>query len=182
MTRIEAIDLMKMNLEKSSLQAHSIAVGIVMKELAIRLEQDSEIWEVAGILHDVDYDQTYDQPEMHGLLAMEILANYELDDDLLHAIRAHGENEEIVSKFDLALYAADAVTGLITAATLMRPDRSIKTMKLSSLKKKFKNRKFAAGANRDQMIRSSELGLEISDFLELSMNAMAKIEIELGLG
>jgi putative nucleotidyltransferase with HDIG domain len=174
--------LMLENLSNPNLQSHSYAVGCVMKKLAQHFGEDESKWEIAGILHDIDYDQTFDNPEKHGFIAMEMLAEHNLDETILHTIKAHAHQELAESIFDKALIAADPITGLITAAALMRPDKSIKTMKLSSLKKKFKNKKFAAGANRDQIKTCENIGIELADFLQLSMEAMAEIETKLGLG
>ncbi len=182
MTREQAWALLRQHLPQQNLLAHSLAVATVMQALAGRLNEDTELWYITGLLHDVDYAYTADEPARHALYAMTLLQDADLPEDALHAIRAHNDHEPRETTLDRALYAADPVTGLITAAALMRPDRCVSTIELPSLKKKYKSRAFAAGANREQMATCTDLGLSLDDFLSLSLAAMGAVERELGLG
>ncbi len=172
--REQALELIKDNLKNGNMIKHSLAVGFVMEHLAEKYGEDVDKWYITGLLHDVDYDETYELPEKHGLVAMDILKDYELTDDMLYAIKAHGGNfsrEDLLSK---CLYAADPITGLITAAAILRPDKTIANIKLKSLKKKYKTARFAAGANREQIASCSEFDMELDEFLQLSLDAMAR--------
>jgi predicted hydrolase (HD superfamily) len=151
-----------------------------MEGLAIRLQQDTETWFLAGLLHDIDYDLTFQEPLQHGLKAMDLLAGIALPEDVLHAIRAHGGNVPIESLLDLALWVADPVTGLITASAYMTPERKISAVAITSLKKKFKSKGFAAGASRPQMMECTQLGLELDEYLALALQAMSAHEADLG--
>lgn len=181
-SRDEALNIIKTHVKKENLIKHMIAAEAVMKGIAELKNEDTEKFGLAGLLHDVDYDITANDPEQHGIKAMDILKEYNLSDDILHAIKAHaGNGIERTSLMDKALFAADPVTGLVTAAALMHPSKQLKNLKLKSLKKRFKDKRFAMGADRDQIRTCSELDMELVDFLELALESMKKVDSELGL-
>lgn len=169
----QAKELLLKHLRQENLINHSIAVALVMKSLAEIFEQDKDEWYIIGLLHDIDYDLTYDNPQQHSLLAMDLLKDYDLKPYMLDAIRRHSGNEALISIADKALWCADPVTGLITATALMNPEKKVSAVKLSSLKKKFKNKNFAAGANREQIATCQSLSFTIDEFLQLSLDAMS---------
>lgn len=175
----QAMLLLKENLNQTNLITHSLAVALVMEKLAEHFHENTEEWYIAGLLHDIDYDQTYDNPKKHGLIAMDILSKYDLPQYLYDAIRRHSGNEELQSLTDKALWCADPVTGLVIASALMNPDKKIASVNLSSLKKKYKNKKFAAGASREQIASCENIGISLEQFLELSINAMKEIDLDL---
>jgi len=181
-TREEATSLLHSHLPQPNLRAHSLAVAVVLQELARRLRQDEELWYITGLLHDIDYAYTADEPQRHALHAMTLLQGAGLPEEALHAIRAHNDHEPRESLLDRALWAADPVTGLVTAAALMRPDRCIRAIELKSIRKKFKSRAFAAGANREQIASCESAGIGLDDFLMLAIAAMGAVESELSLG
>ena len=153
-----------------------------MRALARHLEQDEDIWGLTGLLHDIDYPLTHDDPARHGLVGADRL-NGILPEEALHAIRAHnGEMTGVQpeSAFDYALRCGETVTGLVVTAALVRPT-GMDGMQASSLKKKMKDKAFAASVNRDCIRQCSELGMELGDFLTLAIGAMAAIDEELGL-
>jgi len=157
---------------------HSLSVEAVMRGLAERFGEDVELWGVTGLLHDLDTDQTINDYPRHGYLTCEILEG-QLPEDALHAIRVHPGHIPAESRFDWSLYCADPVTGLITAAVLVHPSHSLAEIKVSSLRKKFKDKSFAAGANRNAIISCEQIGLELEPFLELSLTAMQGISGQL---
>ncbi len=181
MTREEALELLKKHLKHKNLFKHSLAVEACMRKLAERLGEDPERWAIAGLLHDIDYERTMDKPERHALEAMEILKPYVQDEEILHAIRAHAGKDSLVSKMDWALYAADPLTGLIVAAALMHPTKKLEGVDLRFLKKRFKEKRFAAGANREQIKQCEKLGLTLDEFMEICLEAMKGIADQLGL-
>ncbi len=183
MTREQALELLQSHLKSENLINHSLAVEAIMRGIADRLGEDPEKYGLVGLLHDIDYDTTGEQPEQHSLLGAEILTEQGLPEDMVYAVKVHNEIHGLPrnSVLDHALYAADPVSGFITAAALIRPDKKVEEVQLKSLKKRFKEKAFARGANREQMATCSVLGLELDEFLELSLESMKKIADDIGL-
>ena len=180
-TREEALDCLRQSGMEEALLRHAIASEAILRALANRLGEDAELWGLTGLLHDLDYPQTHDAPERHGLISAEKLAG-KLPEEALQAIRAHNEMNgcQPASKLDYALRCGETVTGLVTTAALVRPT-GIEGMQASSLKKKMKDKAFAASVSRANIKECAELGLELGDFLTLSIAAMAPLAVELGL-
>lgn len=183
MQREAALELLKENLHNPNLINHSLAVEVIMKGLAEYLHEDIDKFSLAGLLHDIDYDETGDDPHRHSLLAAEMLEKQGLDPDIVYAVKVHNEIHGLERKsiLDKALYAADPVSGFITAAALVRPDKNLADVQLKSLKKRFKESSFARGASREQMDTCSELGLERDEFLNIALDSMKTIAEEIGL-
>lgn len=183
MDRGQALTLLKENLTNENLVNHSLAVEAIMRGLAERLGEDVEKFGLAGLLHDIDYDATFDDPNRHSLLGAEILEKNGLPEDIIYAVKVHNEIHGLdrISLLDKALYAADPASGFITAAALVRPDKKLEEVQLKSLKKRFKEKAFAKGASREQMAACSEIGLELDEFLTICLVSMKKVANELGL-
>ncbi len=179
MNREEAKALLYEHLKNDNLRKHSLAVGAVMEALAERSGEDVEKWFVTGLLHDIDYEYTMDDPDRHSVKGAQMLEEAGLANDVVHAVKAHADHAPLETLLDRSLYAADPVTGLITAAALMQPGKTIHEVKLKSLKKKYKSKSFAAGANREQIATCADIGFELADFLQLALDAMAKYDEEL---
>jgi putative nucleotidyltransferase with HDIG domain len=157
------------------------AVEAVMKALAEKVNEDPKLWALAGLLHDLDYDKTVNEPQRHGIVTTEMLVNEDVPKEVIHAIKAHNAHVPLESKMDIALYASDPVTGLIIAATLMHPEKKLSGVDTQFVMKRFKEKRFAAGANRDQMRKIGELGIELEEFISISLRAMQSIDSVLGL-
>ncbi|HCF50670.1 MAG TPA: phosphohydrolase [Syntrophomonas sp.] len=183
MDRTEALELLKEHVKSENLFNHSLAVEAIMRGLAQHLEEDVERFGLAGLLHDIDYDQTADEPMRHSAVGAAMLEEIGLPEDLCYAVKVHNEAHGLPrrSVLDHALYAADPASGFITAAALIRPDKQLAAVELKSLRKRFKERSFARGANREQMICCSELGMDLDTFLEVALQSMKKIADEIGL-
>lgn len=183
MNRDEALVLLKQNVTDEHHINHSLAVEAIMRGLAQKLQQDEEKYGLAGLLHDIDYDVTFEDPEKHSLLGARILEENGFDQDIVYAVKVHNEIHglERHSLLDKALYAADPTSGFVTAAAMVRPDRKLENVELKSLKKRFKEKAFARGCNREQMATCSELGLELDEFLGIALASMKKIAAEIGL-
>lgn len=181
MTRQEAYDITKPRFKNKNLFKHVLAVEAVMRELADFLGKDVEKWGLVGLLHDLDYEETVNDPDRHTLVTEELLRQYNLDDDIIYAIKCHNNKAPIKSTMDRALYAADPVTGLVVAATLMHPDKKLGSVDAEFVLRRFREKSFARGANREQIASCSELGLSLEQFTEISVRAMQKIHKELGL-
>jgi len=160
MTRTEALERVRRYVKNERLVKHMIAVSAIMRGLAQRLGEDQELWELVGLLHDVDYEEVGGDMNRHGLLSAEMVSDV-LPEEALHAIRAHNERTgvEAEGQLDIALIAADALSGLIVATALMMPDRRVATVKVRSLRRKFKDKSFARGVDRSRVRRCEELGL-----------------------
>ena len=158
-----------------SLVRHALASEAVMRSLADRLGADADLWAMTGLLHDLDYPATESRPERHGLEAASQLER-DLPAEALQAIRAHnGEmnGTSPQSVFDYALRAGETVTGLIAAAALMRPGR-YDGMSVKSIKKKMKDKAFAASVNRANIAQCQDAGLDLDEFLAIAIQAMAE--------
>jgi putative nucleotidyltransferase with HDIG domain len=181
MNREEAFELVKRNLKNSNLIKHSLSVEICMREFAKKFGEDEEKWGLAGLLHDLDYDHTVNDPDNHSLKTVDMLKEYHLNPEILNAIKAHNQKADMISKMDIALYTIDPTTGFITACALMHPDKKLESINLKRMKKRFKAKAFARGANRDQMRESSKLGIELDASLEICLKAMKSISDQLEL-
>ena len=180
-SREQALELLtKYNKEEFHIR-HSLTVEGVMREAAKKLgyEDEADKWALVGLLHDVDFEMW---PEEHCKKAPELLAEIGCGDDVVHAIVSHGygicSDVEPEHQMEKVLFAADELTGIIWAYALMRPSGSTKDMEVGkSLKKKFKDRKFAAGCDRDVIIKGCEnLGWEMNDLFELTLSGMKATE------
>lgn len=182
LNREQALALLQEWHPEPHLVQHALASEAVMRGLAVQLGEDEELWGLTGLLHDLDYPLTHDKPEQHGLLGAERLEGL-LPEPALHAIRAHnGEMTGVLpeSTFDFALRCGETVTGLVVTAALVRPS-GMEGMQVSSLKKKMKDKAFAASVNRDCIRQCVQAGVDLDTFLALAIRSMSAIDAELGL-
>ena len=180
-SRERALELLKTHVKTKNLIKHCLAVEAIMRALARRFGEDEEKWGIAGLLHDLDYDKTKNDPEKHCLITLELLKDEDVPDDVKNAILAHCGKKERETLMEKAIYAADPTSGFIVAAALIRPEKKLEVIDVPFLKRRFKEKAFAKGANRDQMRSCEEMGLSLDEFLEISLNAMKEIADELGL-
>ena len=180
MTRQQALDLLKTyNKEPFHIQ-HALTVEGVMDWYAQELGygEDRDFWAMVGLLHDIDFEQW---PEEHCKKAPQLLRPAGFSDDFIHAVCSHGyglcSDVEPTHQMEKVLFAADELTGLIGAAARMRPSKSVQDMEVSSLKKKFKDKKFAAGCSRDVIAQGAErLGWTLEELMEKTILAMRSCE------
>jgi putative nucleotidyltransferase with HDIG domain len=183
MDRENALKLVKQHVKTRNLVKHMLATEAVMASLARRLGEDEEMWALAGLLHDIDYDKTSDDPDRHSLLGGELLEELGVDEDIVYAVKAHNECHGLPreSLLDKALWAVDPLTGLLVAAALIHPEKKLAAIDVGFVMNRFKESSFARGANRDQMKSCLELGLALEEFVEIGLEAMQGISSELGL-
>jgi putative nucleotidyltransferase with HDIG domain len=183
MDRKDAIEAVRSNVKNQNLVKHMIATEAIMRALAKRLREDEEEWGLAGLLHDIDLDVVGDDMSVHGRVSSEMAKKLGASEAMVHAIICHNEmlGVEREMNFDKALYCADPITGLIIAAALVRPDKKLSGVEAKSVAKRFKEKSFAAGANREQIAGCSELGFELNEFIELGLDAMKGVADDLGL-
>jgi putative nucleotidyltransferase with HDIG domain len=186
----QAKALFEENVKDPAMRMHCRESEAVLRALARRLGEDEELWGIAGLLHDIDFDQTKNDVKNHGVFCKEILKNAGVSDDLINVITSHTYGMEEIPEykdrqrsipFEHALAAGETVTGLIYAYGLMRPDKKLADAEVKSIKKKFKDKSFAAKVNRDVIRECEQCGLELSEFLEIALNAMKGIADEIGL-
>lgn len=181
MNREEALELVNEKVKNKNLRKHMLAAEACMRALAARLGENQDEWALAGLLHDLDYDQTVNDFPRHGLVTEEILQGREISPEIIGAIKAHTGNTAISGKMDLALYAVDHLTGLIVAAALMHPTKKLADVDVRFVMNRFKEKRFAAGADRSQIKRGEELGLSLEEFVGICLAAMQSASDELGL-
>ena len=183
MTREEALDSIRANVENGNLIKHMLATEAIMRAIAKRLGEDEEEWGLAGLLHDIDAELTQGDMQTHSKLGADLARELGTSEAVVHAILCHNEAHGVPreTKLDKALFCVDPLTGLITAAALVRPDKKLASLEAKSVIKKFKQKGFAAGANREQIIQCSEIGIEFDRFIELGLTAMKAIADDLGL-
>lgn len=175
---------------------HCLESEAIMRTLAKHFDEDEEAWGIIGLLHDIDWEITKDKTEKHCIEAVEILKNAGASEFLIETIQSHGygqgwddrfygpsefKDKKRTSRVQHALAAAETLTGLIVASALIQPSKKLKDVKLSSLKKKFKNKKFAANCSREIMKECEEIGLTIDEFLEIGLKAIQEIGDDIGL-
>jgi putative nucleotidyltransferase with HDIG domain len=181
--REKAWELLKANNESPSLRTHALAVEAVMRHFARLFGEDEDYWGIVGILHDIDYER---YPEEHCQKAPEILREAGYGEDIIHAVVSHGwglcADIEPGLKMEKALYATDELTGLVTACAYMRPSKSVLDMELSSVKKKYKTKAFAAGVSREVVEAGAKmLGMELDDLIWQTVLGMREAAEALGL-
>lgn len=179
--REEAYQLVVAKIGVNNLLKHILAVEAGMRGMAEQLHEDAELWGLTGLLHDLDYNETKDDPARHTYLTREWLAPYDLSEELLYAIEAHPGHVPCRSKLDWALYAVDPTTGFLTAAALMHPSKKLAGLPEEFLMRRFAEKRFAAGADRTAMASCTQLGLSIEQFLAVVQGSMAGIADRLGL-
>ena len=151
MDREKALSLLSNHLKNENLVKHCLASEAIMRSLARELNEGTEKWGIAGLLHDLDFEKTKDDPSTHTLVSSKILGDYGIDEEIIKAIKGH--NAEALglsreSKLDFALAAAETVTGLIIATALVYPDKKLKSVKIKSILKRMKEKAFAKNVNR----------------------------------
>lgn len=182
-TRSEALALVKETLHNVNLIKHCLASEAVMRKLAEHFGEDQEKWGLAGLLHDLDAES---QPDLaqHTHETVEILTSRGVDPEIVTTISLHNElahDAKRSSRFEHALAAGETITGLITATALVYPDKRLSSVKAKSVRKRIKEKQFAAGANREIILECEKIGISIDDFCCLCLEAMQEISDDLGL-
>jgi len=181
--RNEGLTLLKKNAKNENFRKNSFAVEDILREIACNLQIDEELWALTGLLHDLDYEYTKENPEKHATLSAEILEEL-LPIEAINAIKSHNYKHTMQipqTHLDKALIAADAVSGLIIAAALVMPSKKLADVKPTTLRNKYKDKSFAAGCNRKRIDLCEDIGLELDDFLEISLTALKNISDQLDL-
>lgn len=184
LTRNEALGVLRAHIRNEKTIIHSLASEAVLRALARHLGEDEELWGLTGLLHDIDVEVTGADPKVHALKAAELLAEFDPDPEMIGAIELH--NDEAAAKprstrFHHALAAGETITGLIYATALVYPDRKIASVKYKSVRKRMKEKAFAASVNRDHIMECEQIGIPLDEFIRISVDAMREIADEIGL-
>ncbi len=183
MDREEAVSLIKEHIKKDYLFKHILAVESIMRGIARYFNEDEELWGLVGLLHDIDYEKTADDPKNHGILAESFLKG-KVVESIIHAIKSHNSEYTGVmpeSRMEKSLIAADAISGLIVAAALILPSKKLIDVKVESVAKRFKEKDFARRCSRENIMVCEEIELPKEKFFEIALKAMQGISDELGL-
>ena len=187
MTKDQALELLHSKMQSQNLGKHCYAVAAVMKSLAKHFDENEAKWEVIGLLHDGDYEETKSVPEKHTVLMTEWLKEKgESDKEIIDAILSHnfshtGQNPP-KNILEWSLFCCDELTGLIIAVTLVRPEKKLSKTTVENILSKWNQKSFAAGVKREQIEMCEEkLGIKLNDFVSITLKAMQGVSSELGL-
>ncbi len=183
LSRGEALNLVKASVKRRNIFYHVLAVEAITKALARHLNQDEELWGLAGLLHDLDFDETMVTPERHGLLTADRLRDL-APEAVIRAVKAHNYEHTGVKPETLlekGLLASDAVSGLIVACALVMPQKKLTQVSVKTVTQKFKDKDFARGADRNRIVFCEELGVSKETFFEVALKALQEISGEIGL-
>ena len=188
MTRDQALKLLHEHMKNQNLRRHCYAVEAVMRALSKRLGGDEELWGIAGLIHDVDYEKTKDTAKKdHTKVALKWLEELDAHQDVKAAVAEHAWQfvegaPEPKSTMAWALYTCDELTGLIAAVALVKPDKKLVSVTVESIEKKWNQKAFAAGVDREQIAMCEDkLNIPLREFIEIALKAMQDIHGELGL-
>ncbi len=183
MNRSEALEIVQKYVKNQNLINHMLSVEAAMRFYARKFGEDEELWAVTGLLHDFDWE-IHPTLEGHPQAGAPILRELNVPEEIIHAVLSHADHTGVAreTRMQKALYACDEITGLVTAVALVRPSRSLYDLKAKSVKKKWKDRSFAAGANREEIERATEeFGMELWEHVDNVILAMRAIAPQLGL-
>jgi putative nucleotidyltransferase with HDIG domain len=183
LTRDEALSLVNKHVSKKNVVYHMIAVEAIMRSTARHFREDEERWGLVGLLHDIDYEKTEATPEKHSLLAQEILSGV-IPDDLIRAIKTHNAKYTGVmpeNRMEKALVACDAISGLLIACALVMPSKKLADVKAESVAKKFKDKDFARGADRERIVICEEIMIPKEKFFEIALSGLKEAASQIGL-
>ena len=184
LTREEALSLVKKNVTKRNSTFHMIAVEAIMKSVAKHLREDEQLWQLTGLLHDIDYEKTEDSPNEHSILSEKILSNFDVPKEVIRAIKAHNfhySHVKPVSIMEKALIACDAVSGLLVACALVMSSRKLRQVEVNTVAKKFKDKSFARGVKRERILFCEEIGIPRDLFFQLSLDGLRVVSSKIEL-
>jgi putative nucleotidyltransferase with HDIG domain len=181
MDRDEAVKFLEEKVSNRNLRKHCLACEAIMRRLAGRFSGDVEEWGLCGLLHDIDYDEVGQDPERHAVVGAEMLAGKGISPEIIEAVKGHNDKAARESDMARALYAIDPASGFIVACALIHREKRLAPVDVAFMKKRFKEKRFAANASREGMASCSELGMELDDFLGECLAAMQEIAPDIGL-
>jgi uncharacterized protein len=184
MNRKAALEILHHYVKNEKMIYHSLASEAVLRGLARHLGRDEDQWGLAGLLHDLDVETTHAEPTIHGTQTEVLLKDFNLDPEILDAIRMHNEcssGKVRSTEFQHALAAGETITGLIFATTYVYPDKKLTSIKPKSVVKRMKEKMFAASVKRENILECEKLGIPIDQFAAIAIESMLPIADEIGL-
>jgi putative nucleotidyltransferase with HDIG domain len=184
LSRQEALELLKKYLPQDNLIKHCLATEAIMRALAVKLHADESAWGLAGLLHDLDYNETKEHIDQHTLHTEKVLTAMGVSQEVIAAIKGHNADNlgfRRKAVVEHALTAAECITGLIVATALVYPDKKLASVKPQSIIKRMRQKEFARSVNRDYIRECEQLGIPLEEFVALSLVAMCAISDEIGL-
>lgn len=185
MSREEAKELLYQNVQNENLRKHHLASEAAMRAFARKFNENEEAWGLAGLFHDMDWEQTKDNPDQHTKIAEQILKEKGVSEEIINAVKAHHPTasgkwpETLMEK---TIYYTEELTGLIIAAALVQPDKKLASVNVDSVLRKLKDKSFARGVDREIISKSPEaLNLSLEEIIETVLQAMQEIHEDLGL-
>jgi putative nucleotidyltransferase with HDIG domain len=183
LTRDEAFDLVRKNVSRKNVIYHMLAVEAIMRGLAGHFGENEGEWGLTGLLHDIDYEKTEADPEKHGLLAEETLKEL-VPDALIRAIKTHNSKYTGIMpehRMEKALIASDAMSGLLVACALVLPSKKLADVRVETVARKFKDKDFARGAERERIMLCEQIGIPRDKFFEIALNGLKGYASQIGL-
>ncbi|MBR2208580.1 MAG: HDIG domain-containing protein [Synergistaceae bacterium] len=185
-TREQALEIVKKYNKEQSHIHHAIAVENAMRHFAELYHEDPDLWAVAGLLHDIDWEMTTETPERHCHVAPDLLRDADVDESIIRAVQSHGfgicTDVEPSNNLEKTLFTIDELTGLIITAGLVRPSKSLADLELKSVKKKWKDKAFARGVNREIIKQGAErMNMPLDDVINETIIALRPVEKEIGM-
>lgn len=183
-TRKKALELLNKHIKNPNLKKHLLAAEALMRALAKKYNEDENIWGLTGLIHDLDWEQTIENPEKHSIIAAEILEKEGFPKEIISAVKIHNHLHGIEPKTNLekALYSCEEITGLIVATALVMPNKKLSEVRAEKVLGKFKEKSFARGVDREIILKSEEfLGLKLEELIKIALESMQEISEKLGL-
>ena len=183
-SREQAVALMEEYLEAENMRKHCLASEAIMRALAERFGEHPDKWGLVGLLHDLDYAETRDRMDQHTLVTERVLKDHGVNPEIVDPIKYHNAENlglQRTQPIHFALTAAETITGMIVATTLVYPDKKVASVKPKSVKKRMKAKEFARSVNRDHIRLCEKMGIPLDEFINISLEAMRGISDRLGL-
>jgi uncharacterized protein len=183
-TREDALILLREHLKNEKLVAHCLASEAIMRALADKFGKDPEVWGIAGLLHDLDYEITGEDSASHGAVSAKILEEKGVSPEIADVIKKHNAEGLGLARstlFEHALTCAESITGMIVATALVYPDKKISSVKVSSVTKRMKTPHFARAVSRERILECEKAGIPLDEFVGISIKAMSQIADQIGL-
>lgn len=184
MTGNEAYNILASHISSEKMKMHCLATAKFMYDLAIRLNQNTEYWSLAGMLHDIDIETTNGNPFTHGPAAADLLKTYQIPEEVIEAITLHNEMAGVPPRSAIlhhALAAAETLTGMIFATALVYPDKKISSVKAKSVIKRMKEKNFAASVKRENILECEKIGISLDEFVNIGLTSLSEIENKLNI-
>lgn len=180
-SRDESFEILKQKVKTKNLIKHMLAVEAIMKGLARKFGEDENRWGLAGLMHDIDIDEYGKDPSQHGKVGAQWLKEMGYEEDIVNAVLAHSGHKKLENRMEIALFASDPLSGLIISAALIHPEKKLSAIDTNFVLNRFGEKRFAAGARREDIKRCEEIGLSLEEFITIALNSMKGISNEFGL-